>query len=350
MPRAPKAPRPDSAHLVATEVLQELLDRIRDVGPRGIPKAQLAEALGKTPRTVDRAIGLLEAQGARFGKTRHRLGGGAPVIHFALEKAPSWDSKVTPHARLALEVALLALEGTGSDAWSSPLQSLRELAEQHLSTRDKQLFEQLREHINVRAAADDAAPLDRDLLLRLFTALGDPAGPREIELEYTAANGRQSTRTVVPYTLTHDVFSGGAFLLAWDPRKAEPRHFRLNRIEAIRLTGRAGLISDRKLMARAREYQIGGWVASEEPFDVTVQVTGDSWPAFLKETPPALPEVRVEAPRGKPGVLLRFKATEFNAPTRFILQFGAAANVLEPKALREHLRDELKRALTAYGR
>lgn len=348
MPRLSKAPRPDTGKLVAAEVLQELLDRIRDAGPRGIPKAALADAMDKTPRTIDRAVGQLEKQGARFTKARHRVGGGTPVIHFALEKAPAWDSKVTPHARLALEVAMLALEGTGSDAWSSPLQSLRELAEQHLSTRDKQLFEQLREHINVRAAADDAVPLDRDLLLRLFTALGDPTGPREVELDYVAANGRASTRVVVPYTLTHDVFSGGAFLLAWDPKKAEPRHFRLNRIEGLRLTGRAGLISDRKLMARARDFQIGGWVHTTEPFEVAVRIRGDSWPAFLKETPPALPEVRVEAPRGQPGVVLRFKATEFNAPTRFILQFGAAAEVLEPKALREHLKQELRAALEAY--
>lgn len=348
MPRALKPARPDTANLVAAEVLQEILDRIRDAGPKGISKAALAEALDKTPRTIDRAIGVLEAQGARFGKDRLRVGNGAPVIHFSLEKAPSWDSKVTPHARLALEVALLALEGTGSDAWSSPLQSLRELAEQHLSTRDKQLFEQLRDHINVRAAADDAVPLDREVLLRLFTALGDAAGPRELELEYTAANGRQSTRTVVPYTLTHDVFSGGAFLLAWDAKQSAPRHFRLNRIEALRLTGRAGIITDRALMEQARDYQIGGWVSAEAPFEVAVRVTGESWPAFLRETPPALPEVLVEGRKGQPGVLLRFKATEFNAPTRFILQFGADAVVEGPAGLKGHVRDVLKAALARY--
>lgn len=348
MPRALKPARPDTENLVAVEVLQDLLDRIRDAGPKGIAKAALAEAMDKTPRTIDRAIGVLEKQGARFSKERHRLGGGAPVIHFTLEKAPTWDSKVTPHARLALEVALLALEGTGSDAWSSPLQSLRELAEQHLSTRDKQLFEQLRDHINVRAAADDAVPLDREVLLRLFTALGDAAGPRELELEYTAANGRQSTRTVVPYTLTHDVFSGGAFLLAWDAKQSAPRHFRLNRIEALRLTGRAGIITDRALMEQARDYQIGGWVSAEAPFEVAVRITGESWPAFIRETPPALPEVLVEARKGQPGVMLRFKATEFNAPTRFILQFGADAVVEAPAGLKTHVRDVLKATLARY--
>lgn len=348
MPRPLKPTRPETDNLVAADVLQEILDRIRDAGPRGIAKAALAKALDKTARTIDRAIGVLEKQGARFGKERHRARGGAAVIHFSLEKAPAWDSKVTPYARLALEVAMLALEGTGSDAWSSPLQSLRELAEQHLSTRDKQLFEQLRDHINVRAAADDAVPLDREVLLRLFTALGDAAGPREIELEYTAANGRQSTRTVVPYTLTHDVFSGGAFLLAWDPKKAEPRHFRLNRIEAIRLTGRAGILTDRKLMEQAREYQIGGWVSAEAPFEVAVRVSGESWPTFLRETPPALPEVLVEARKGQPGVRLRFKATEFNAPTRFILQFGADAAVEGPAELKAHVRSVLKATLARY--
>jgi predicted DNA-binding transcriptional regulator YafY len=47
-------------------------------------------------------------------------------------------------------------------------------------------------------------------------------------------------------------------------------------------------------------------------------------------------------------VLLSFQATEISGPTRFILQFGADAKVLEPKELREHLTKTLKAMLAGY--
>ena len=51
-------------------------------------------------------IAFTQAEG--FGKAR---AGRPAIIHFTLEKAPDWDSRITPHARMALEVALMALEG-----------------------------------------------------------------------------------------------------------------------------------------------------------------------------------------------------------------------------------------------
>ena len=48
-------------------------------------------------------------------------------------------------------------------------------------------------------------------------------------------------------------------------------------------------------------------------------------------------------------MLLRFQATEPSGPLRFILQFGADAEVLEPKSLRTQLLATLK-AMTARYR
>jgi len=47
-------------------------------------------------------------------------------------------------------------------------------------------------------------------------------------------------------------------------------------------------------------------------------------------------------------VLLGFQATELSAPTRFILQFGVDAEVIEPKTLRDHLTKTLKAMATRY--
>lgn len=344
--KALASPRPDGGHLVKPERLQIVLEAIRDAGARGITKAGLVRALGGVAmRTVDRAVLLLEEQGARFGKVRE---GRPALIHFTLEKAPDWDSRITPHARMALEVALMALEGTATELWFDQLEGLRALADGHLSTRDRDLFRALQAHVGLRGAADDQQALDTKMLTQVLLALGHPEGPRELELTYKAAStGRTSTRTVVPFTLTHDVFSGGAFLLAWDPAKQEPRHFRLARIEEARALGRRGLIPDRDPMERARDLQIGGWFSPAAPFRVGVRVGGTNWPQALLDAPPALPGITVRKEKGGT-VLLSFQATELSGPTRFILQFGADAEVLEPKAQREHLTRTLKAMAARY--
>ena len=325
--KALESPRPDGGHLVKPERLQEILEAIRDAGERGITKAGLARKLGGVAmRTVDRAVQLLEDQGARFGKAR-----------------------ITPHARMALEVALMALEGTATELWYDQLEGLRTLADSHLSTRDRDLFKALQEHVCVRGGADDQQALDTKMLSQVLLALGHPEGPRELELTYQAAStGRTSARTVVPFTLTHDVFSGGAFLLAWDAAKQEPRHFRLARIVEAKALARRGLIPDKRPLERARELQIGGWFSLTEPFKIQVRVSGTNWPQALLDAPPALPNIEVRKEKGGT-VLLRFQATEPSGPLRFILQFGADAEVLEPKSLRTQLLATLK-AMTARYR
>lgn len=344
--KALESPRPDGGHLVKPERLQIVLEAIRKAGERGLTKAALARKLGGAAlRTVDRAITLLEAQGARFGKARE---GRPAVIHFTLEKGPDWDSRITPHARMALEVALMALEGTATELWYDQLEGLRALADSHLSNRDRDLFRALQSHVCVRGGADDQQALDTKMLTQVLLALGHPEGPRELELSYTAAStGRTTTRTVVPFTLTHDVFSGGAFLLAWDNAKHEPRQFRLARIQEARALGRRGLIPDKGPLEQARDLQIGGWFSPGSPFQVVVRVGGSNWPQALLDAPPALPSVAVAREKGGT-VRLSFLATDLHGPARFILQLGAEAEVLEPKALRVHLATTLKAMAARY--
>lgn len=340
------SPRPDGGHLVKPERLQAVLEAIRDAGERGITKEGLARKLGGVAmRTVDRAVQLLEEQGARFGKARE---GRPAVIHFTLEKGPDWDSRITPHARMALEVALMALEGTATELWFDQLEGLRALADSHLSTRDRDLFRALQQHVCVRGGADDQQALDTKMLTQVLLALGNPEGPRELELTYQAAStGRTSSRTVVPFTLTHDVFSGGAFLLAWDPAKQEPRHFRLARIVEAKALGRRGLIPDKRPLEQARDLQIGGWFRPTAPFRIQVRVGGTNWPQALLDAPPALPSVEVRKEKGGT-VLLSFLATDLNGPSRYILQLGADAEALEPKALRAQLAATLKAMSATY--
>jgi DNA-binding IclR family transcriptional regulator len=117
MARAAKA---ESGGLVKVERLQEVLDLLREAGAKGLTKAQLAKKLGSSERTVARALDLLADQGASLAEQRLRSG----VKVWVLEAGPRWDERVSPEARLALQVALLALAGGGTEVWTQHLRGL----------------------------------------------------------------------------------------------------------------------------------------------------------------------------------------------------------------------------------
>jgi predicted DNA-binding transcriptional regulator YafY len=172
---------------------------------------------------------------------------------------------------------------------------------------------------------------------------------RTVLLRYASASSAEvKDLAVVPYLLTHDVFSGGAFLLAWHLERRMPLHLRLSRIRKV-AQGRITplLPSERQLLDRAAHFQIGGWIGTGEPFAVKARIHGRNWVQALLEATPALPEAAVKAERGGTA-LLTFQATEFNAPARWLLQFGPDAEVLEPAPFRQHLQERLEAAVARY--
>jgi predicted DNA-binding transcriptional regulator YafY len=80
---------------------------------------------------------------------------------------------------------------------------------------------------------------------------------------------------------------------------------------------------------------------------VQVRVGGYNCPQALLVAPPSLPHFEVRKEKGGT-VLLSFQATELSGPTRFVLQFGADAEVLEPKTFKTHLASTLKGMAARY--
>jgi len=270
--------------------------------------------------------------------------GSPAVLHFGLKKGPAWDEHVSSEARLALRVAGLSLAQSGTLLWQDKLETLERLASEHMSNRDRKLFENLKKAIQVQGGVEDPVE-SQDILEPLLSAL---EGPKEIEVEYQAASARQSaTRTVVPFALTHDLFSGGAFLLVWDPKRRIPLHLRLSRIGAVKVTGRIGVCPEAAMVQAAR-YQIGGWTSAEPPFEVRVRIRGAHWTQAFREAPPALPDFQADPAKDGSSVLVRFKANHENGATRWLMQFGAAAEVLAPEALRSAVRAQFKAAAAQY--
>ena len=330
--------------LVSRENQQELLRLIREAGEAGISRLGLAQKLAVSLKTVDRAIGLLEAGGARLDRVR----AGQPAVqHYILRKGPGWDEHVTHEARIALHLATISLSQSGTLLWQDKLETLAALVSDRMSQKDRRLFDRLKEVLRVQGGAAEDPIEDTNLLEPLLRAFEEG---KEIEVGYRSVGAAQATlRAVVPYALTHDLFSGGCFLLVWDLARKSPIHLRLNRIESIKVGARPGRIPDRELMERTVEYQIGGWTAPDEPFEVVARIHGPHWVQAFKEAPPALPhfEEKERAPDGQ-SVVIRFLANHEYGARRWLLQFGSMAEVMSPSWLVDHVRGELVQALARY--
>ena len=331
--------------LVDSDRLREALRLIREAGSQGITREGLREGLGQVSlRTVDRAVALLEEQGAQIERSRD---GWPNVLHFVLRKGPVWDEHVSSEARLALELAMLSLAQSGTLLWQDKLAVIESLVTGKMSNRDRKLFDQLKRAVHIQGGVDD--PVDpeagNEILERILRGLD---GPRELEVNYQSADSdTPAIHRVVPYALTHDLFSGGTFLLVWDPSRELPLHLRLNRINAIKV-GRASAIPKEDLMGRAARYQIGGWMSGRPPFPVEARIHGKHWIRAFREAPPALPDFESDPSPDGQTAHVRFKANHELGALRWLLQFGQNVEVLAPAELREKMRAQLEQAHARY--
>jgi predicted DNA-binding transcriptional regulator YafY len=345
MAKRPVSNGPNSNHEVNADRQRLAVKLLREAGESGLTRENLAKDLNCSTRQVDRTMLVLSAAGAVLDKQRYARDG-VSLVRIVLKKGPEWDEFITPRAMTALRIAMMALEQVGTEVWAEHLEAFERLTGPQLSTRDRIIFNSLVHRVRMNGTVNDPMILDPDVLAAVLTALGAPGGPLQLELTYTPPGRATWTRAVCPYCLTHDAFSGGAFLLVWDQAKHRAVHLRLNRIKQAKTLKAPAIIADEKPLEHAARYQIGGWVESGAPFEVEVLVTGRTWPTALLEAPPALPEILVN-PNGK-GARVRFLATEPYGPARWVLQFGPDAEVLHPEAVRDMVRQRLKEALAIY--
>jgi len=345
MAKRPAPIGPQSNNEVNTDRQRLAVRLLREAGESGLTRENLAKDLNCSPRQVDRTMLALITAGADLNKQRYARDG-VSLVRIVMKKGPKWDEFITPKALTALRIAMMALEQVGTEVWAEHLEAFERLTGPQLSSRDRIIFNSLVHRVRMNGTVTDPVTLDADVLAAVLTALGAPGGPTQLELTYSPPGRASWTRVVCPYCLTHDAFSGGAFLLVWDKDKQRAIHLRLNRIESAKTLKLPAFIADEKPLEHAARYQIGGWVEAEAPFQVEVLVTGRTWPTALLEAPPGLPEVAV-FPDGK-AARVRFLATEPYAPARWILQFGSDAKVLGPDSVKDVVRKRLKEALDLY--
>jgi len=337
---------------VSDESLRQVHAALREAGAKGITRRRLVAKLEISPRTLDRALEAMVIDGARIERISAEIPG-LRTICLVLVKDPAWADGYSHHARLALQLAELALEQSGSEFWGQYLPIFEQLLAPHLTRKDRLVFDQLKDQINYRGSVGKSRERDPKVFLTLLDALATKPVPPQLEILYSRARDEQGTWiTVVPYSITHDALAGSAYLLAWDTGSLSAGHFRIGRIKAIKTNGRHGVLGSepKSSLERARQFQVGGWFADKDPFEIEVEIHGKNWVKAFLDTPPALPEVKVVQVDDGTGLRVRiqFKATELEGPSRWIMQIGSKAKVLSPDHLRKHLEANLRASVAHY--
>jgi predicted DNA-binding transcriptional regulator YafY len=191
--------------------------------------------------------------------------------------------------------------------------------------------------------AAPASELDPDLFRRLGRAAIDR---RRLEMTYfTAARGELTRRSCDPLHLRNHL--GEWYLIAFDHRRGEVRDFMASRIREVSVTEE---IFDWPAGFDLIAYLDSGFGMFRGSQPYLVEIEFDEYQArWLRERSAFHPtEQREELPDGR--LRLRLTVTALDGVKRFVMQYGAHAQVLAPEELRLEIREELSRSLKLYER
>jgi predicted DNA-binding transcriptional regulator YafY len=296
--------------------------------PAGVAVDDAARKLGCTVRTIWRDLRALEQAG--FPLYDDKGGDGRRSLWRLEERFTlGLPVKLTLAETAALLMSRDLLRPAGAPALGAAVTSAFEKIGQVLSRDAQQLLEQMRESIGVRAiggklqapAAEHVALIERALLER-----------RRLQMHYySMSRDEENGRQVDPYHLT--VFDGGCYLVGYCHWRKTERIFAVERIRelrmlALRFTVRPGF--------NAEEYLKHSWGIIKGDI-VPVKVIFSRGVARYVKDRLWHPSQKIrELPDGRLEVNLRVADTL--EVRRWILGYGAEAEVVDPAALREALR------------
>lgn len=168
----------------------------------------------------------------------------------------------------------------------------------------------------------------------------------KVRITYHSASTMNFTeRVVCPYRLHHDQSTGTWYLIAWCEYRNEVRTFAVNRIQKPVLTGGHFAIPE--------SFSIKGYL--ENAFDQTVGPHRyDIAIRFTSYQSQWIREQRWHSSQQigdhEDGSLtLRLKVSALDAVKRWVMRYGAQAEVLEPPELRDMVSQEVREMGEVYG-
>ncbi|HLA76491.1 MAG TPA: WYL domain-containing protein [Vicinamibacteria bacterium] len=190
----------------------------------------------------------------------------------------------------------------------------------------------------------DLGPLiapDVEAFRCVVRALGER---RRLRIRYTSlSQDRTADRTVDPYRVYN--LRGDWYLAAFDPRHGQVRDFALHRIRS------ASVIDERYEIDpdfRFEDYSAGAFSIEKGTRPVTVAVRFAPRQARWIRERKWHPSARIQD-RKDGGCVLKMEVTGLGEVRRWVMQFGAEAEVLQPASLRREVAAELRASLRSYA-
>jgi proteasome accessory factor C len=265
---------------------------------------ELLPMCGLPPYTADRLIDLVVADD------------GAVTVRLAeYFERPVRLTPAEGVALLAAGRALLAVPGSDP---KGPLASGLEKLEQALGATGR---------LSVHVATTD----------HLETLRAAHASGHQVELEYySSARDELTTRLVDPFRVFHAF--GAWYFAGWCHRAGAERLFRVDRVQAVRDTGRPSEVTE-DTAEEEREL-----VYRPAPDDLRVKLRLRPDAAWVAESIPT--EERVDRAQGAIDVVLAVSGPAFLE--RLLLSLGPAAKVLSPASVRADVAAAAARVLERY--
>lgn len=206
----------------------------------------------------------------------------------------------------------------------------------------------LAQHIEATVDAFSTTP-PNDRFTRVFRVLAEAwAGRRVVEIEYDAgvydpSKGSRTTR-VRPLAIEPSALTHALYLLGYDEDRKARRTYKVERILAASLTPETFPATDGESPAREllRAWDV---IADEDPVQVVIRFSV----AVAKRAAETRwhPSQTLE-PQKDGSLLWRGQVAGMREIRIWILGWGADAAVMEPKALRDEVAAELRRAAALY--
>ena len=312
------------------------LHRSLQAARRPVTVAHLQDELGCSRATVYRDIAFL-----RDALMAPVIGDGEAGFHYDKAEAERfelpglWLNSEELHALLAAQQLLARSSGGMLSAALAPLQQrVEKLLDAHSGGKRWPIE-------RVRVIPHRIRRMDEHAFRIVASAVLER---RRLAFDYRARSTDEKTRrTVSPQRLTH--YRDNWYLDAWDEDREGLRSFSIDRIAGARLAaGNARDVAEEELNAHlAGSYGIfsgapKGWATIRFSAKAARWVADEHWHSqqqgrFLSDG-----RYELKLPYSVPRELLMD-----------VLHYGADAEIVEPKALREQLRAHLQLALSNYG-
>jgi predicted DNA-binding transcriptional regulator YafY len=288
---------------------------------RRLSGSELARRLEVAPRTVRRYVSTLkeigipvDAEVGRYGGYLLRPGYKLPPLMLTEDETLAVVLGLLAGRRLGLVVATSAVEGA--------LAKLDRVLPDALRARVRGTQEAVGLGLTAESGTGDR--FVAGLLLELGAAAHDR---RRVRISYRARNGQTTERTVDPYGV---VFQSGRWYLAgWDHLRQAARTFRLDRVQATRVTD---MTFDRPKSFDPLTYVQQSIATAPGVWSVEA----------LLELSPQQARSRVSPTLGtleqrRDGMLLRLSADDLNWAARYLVGLDCRFKVHQPPQLREAL-------------